>query len=318
MAGGHNLYCRYRDNGGGYLAEERLLVMGSNYTTHAAKVPREKPIAILAETPAQYAQAIHDIRYTRTAGFGFHRESVVAMDLTSSPHLVLQKLDVPIGRVRLVHDVPMNAEQLTAIHGSGARSSALPRLEKVRADLNEAGAIDVATGQGAVDARVRQILSESKENDLVVIIGHRARIEGRSWDSLLPEYKLMFHDGSSLTYAETLKARPTVWFMSCNTFDDVVAGIASVERPILGTTRPLTYTQARDASLLIKRTGGSLRKTISEIQQTPARPLRKAPGRPTPPEGGAHPGPQKTDSLFQAIVQLNDGAIATGNTIAVA
>lgn len=317
-AGGHNKFCQFRDNGGGFTSNRRILVMGGDYRTHVANVRRDQPTVVLAERPEQYAQALRDMHYARPSRYA--DESVVVMDLSRNPELALAKLDTKIGRIRVVHDVPTNADHLMAIHGPNAPLSALPTLRGHKLRLNERGAVDLTASKTPANSQLQKVLDSSNSNDFVIVIGHRARRADVNWDPALPKYEMRFHDGSTLAFTDTMSTKPTVWFLSCQTFDDVVAVSSGITKPAMATTKRLTYGQAAKAAELMEKTGGSLRKVVSKIQSRPVPKTKRANKKtPQPPESGEHPPPEPVNDLFHLIVQTNDGAImATDESIRVA
>jgi hypothetical protein len=113
FASGHNPLCRYRDNGGIFLPERRILVAGSDYPTHQAMaLSHGQPVTVSAENHFQYIRAFTDIRSGRLP-----TKSVVLFDVSDNPEPSIARMDKTFGRVLFLHNVPKTREALSNIHG---------------------------------------------------------------------------------------------------------------------------------------------------------------------------------------------------------
>jgi hypothetical protein len=288
-ASGHNIYCAFRDTGGRYLADKRILVMGGEYDKVVQSVRRDHPaVTVLVESEGQYIRAINDIRNPNGP---YPRGSIVIRDTTTDPDPGLAALDEGISRVQSFYSVPTSISEARAIHGTqftpGEIQSALPGLRQIRSQLGSTGGIDLGTTRSTnVSEFLTNQISSAGDSELVVILAHRVRFGG--------SYGLRFHDGSTLDLGAVRNAKPTVWVVSCDTWSSYASATGG-RNLLLATTRQLTYRQG--AALFERLRGKTRRDVIHKIQQE-LPPADPAPPSPPPATGRPPPGtdPFKKDT----------------------
>jgi hypothetical protein len=286
MAGGHNPLCRHRNSGGALLHEVNTLVFGRNYERHRAEaVRRGTPVSVSVETLAQYRTAFRDLRAGRLPD-----KSVVLFDASNDPEPTIARLDKPIGRTILLHNVPTGQAALRNVHGNEVDDSptSLNDYRSYAERLNRGGGIAIASLNGEpLAAALDRFIKTLGPDDVVIILSHvelvgygsyrrtvlkltdgsKFDVEARAPDKT-DEFNRVFPnmiDGREADpYGASTFNGPTIWAIGCET-----ARAISRLQPFpaeLRTTRSISYEAGTNAALLI-RGGKTRREMINALQK---------------------------------------------------
>lgn len=346
-SGGHNGFCVYRDTqGGAYLPDRNMLVMGNRSSVHVTQVPQGKPATVLAETNSQYVEAM---KYRR--GGVIPPDSTVFFDRSNQPELITDRLDEPLSGVRVFHNFPRNEDEFRLVHPEVAAAFMPRRLAAYRklGEILEAnGATAVSSMPSGRAKALEEAIQATRTDELVVIISHVPRQE-RLAGTFLSSYRsalITLTDGTTFDAIRNLEAsgssvpgneilrdgfpnftagdlaerllpgysRRTSWLIGCQTWD-LFIGRPDLINGSLAVTRPLTFQQGASAGM---RLNGS--RTLRDAANRLVIPRRAQPQE-TPSEnlGVDHPEPAPIQAPFAILAEVApEQTITSFETVSIA
>lgn len=196
------------------------------------------------------------------------KKKLVLLNRSSDPTnalLALQRAVPMLSSVRIYHDFPRNTDDAEKIHGvvavrlSGVTNASLVegRKQAITAfdpkHSKAAGVIDLTTvtiGQGgspSIATEVAARLKAQATTDVALLMAH------------ISNGSAIFHDGSGLRLS-TVRIPGQLWVVGCKS----AQCLKSVETPVLGTMRKITYGQAVNLTRQLANATGSCEQLLVE------------------------------------------------------
>lgn len=244
---GHNWLCKIEHEGGGVTKYPHVIVYGEGdgyKRAIEAKAGSKTPVAVVYEESI----GIRSVR-TAIANNSLPKGTVAIENGSLKPDAGLESLNNRVGKVIIIHDIPVTQEHAVAIHGTKLGESTFQSNQKqfgiYTQTLAQKNAIHLVEQQGSARDNLLAAVKSAQPDDLVVIIGHSERIA--TLDAATTSRKLLLHDGTFVLSSELKVCPGNVWTMSCN-WAEVIRPNAIASRSL----RRINYGEAVEAASSIR------------------------------------------------------------------
>jgi hypothetical protein len=330
LAGGHNAFCNFRDEGGGYIKEKQIVIHGSDYENFRVQaLASSQPQTVLVEDQAGYATALRDVRSGRLPP-----GSVAVFDRSRNPESVIAGIGEKVGRVSVYFNVPETLNEAINIHGQRDFQLGLPnsQLESylsafklIAARYRSMKAIKIE-GHGGFNAAewLQNEIDKHSSEDLVIIASHvniynTIMIAPDGSPAFYKAGRLPLNDGSLFNLINVRSSGPTVWTVGCQTWISMAGEIDLRSTEVAFTTK-ITYP---DSILVVQevKEGLTIQERINRLQQKRWAPQQLERSRrttrqptgptPTPDLNDNHPLPGVESPVTFVAEVVGDKAIMT-------